>query len=246
MRPCSDGSQPNVPIDPFAENHSDPMKDGRVMGASPGRADLGVPASRPPSAAPLAFEVKLVKTGDQSFGLAHVPMEDGTQTLLVVDLRDIGPVARYNAKMREMGNLDAMLQRGDRIVAVGETRGDLEKMRELLRKDSCHIFAERWPEVFSVRLEKAHKDDKFGIKTETILKSVDHKVLRVSVISLGLVHRWNTDAQLSKRFHEIVVPGMEIEKVNGIESNIDKMHEALLTLDSVTVDLRRPDPDEFR
>lgn len=243
MRPCSEyTTQGSAPLDPFAENVK-VMNAGSSLGSHGGG---GIPASRQPSSAPFLFEVKLAKAGEQSFGLAHVPMEDGTQTLLVVDLRDDGPVAGYNAKMREMGNFDAMLQRGDRIVGVNDCKGDLETMRELLRKESAHIFAERWPEVFTVTLQKANKDEKFGLKTDTVMKSVDRRVLRVSVISLGLVHRWNTDAQLSKRFHEIVVPGMEIEKVNGTENDIDKMHEELLTQDSVTVVFRRPDPDEFR
>merc|ERR1719254_433224 len=90
------------------------------------------------------FKVNLRKQAGEPFGLAHMPMEDGSQSLLVVELRGEGPIVRWNMEQRAMGLNEFQMQRGDRIVRVGQDT-TVDAMRERLRKDDVDFVVERWP-----------------------------------------------------------------------------------------------------
>jgi hypothetical protein len=190
------------------------------------------------------FKVSLAKPAGETFGLAHMPMEDGSQSLLVVELRSDGPIARWNMEQRALGLEDFEMRRGDRIVRVGKEQG-LDAMRENLRKNDVEFVVERWPATLAVVLKKASPVDKYGMQTDLIVRDDDSKVLRVGRISGGLLGEWNASAAVAKRFSDIVAQHSEIASVNGCKDDPARMQQMLVTESEVQVVFRRPDPDLY-
>jgi hypothetical protein len=155
------------------------------------------------------FEVQLSKDGAASFGLAHVPMEDGSGTLLIVDWKESGPIGRWNAEKLELGLPECALKRGDRVVCVNGSTADIDGMRRLLREDTVHFTVERWPETINVLLQKRTTADKYGMQTDLLRKDDGEQVLVVRQIWGGLLGEWNQWACLSRRFFETVSPGSD-------------------------------------
>lgn len=198
----------------------------------------------------LRFEVQLSKDAPEaggSYGLAHVPMEDGSSTLLVVDFREAGPVGAWNREQQELGMEQCMLQRGDRIVCVNGTATDLNGMRALLRESQVHFTVERWPETVNVLLQKRTPADKYGMQTELFQRDDGTQVLVVcQILQGGLLGEWNRWACLSRRFSEAVVPGCEIIRVGDFSDSPDLMQQALVDRDSADLTFKRPDPASYR
>jgi len=192
----------------------------------------------------LRFKVILSKSSNENFGLAHMPMEDGSMSLLVVELRPDGPIDKWNAEQRSMGQGDFQVRPGDRIVNVGNAR-DLDGMRQLLRQDRVAFIVERWPEVVNVSLKKRSPSDKYGMQTDLIIRDDGTKVLRVGRISGGLLAEWNTLAAGARRFFDIVGPFSEIVMVNGERGDPERMQQLLVTGPSVDVAFARPDPEVY-
>lgn len=192
----------------------------------------------------VSFKVTVTKTPGENFGLAHIPMEDGSQSLLVVELRPDGPMTRWNMEQRAMGRADFDVRRGDRIVNVGSV-SDIEGMRDLLREDNVEFTVERWPEVVSVLLKKLEPTDKYGMQTDLIIKDDGAKVLRVGRISGGLLGEWNTVAAGSRRFFEVIGQSSEIISVNDEKVDSERMQQMLVTEPEVEIGFQRPDPELF-
>jgi len=192
----------------------------------------------------VSFKVTIAKTPSENFGLAHMPMEDGSQSLLVVELRPDGPMTRWNMEQRAMGRADFDVRRGDRIVNVGNL-SDIEGMRELLRQDNVEFAVERWPQVVSVLLKKGEPTDKYGMQTDLIIKDDGAKVLRVGKISGGLLGEWNTQAAESRRFFEVIGQFSEITSVNEEKVDSERMQQMLVTEPDVKITFHRPDPELF-
>lgn len=192
----------------------------------------------------LRFKVSLTKSSNENFGLAHMPMEDGSASLLVVELRPEGPIDRYNAEQRGGSTPQNQVKAGDRIVAVGNA-ADLEGMRQRLRQDEVEFSVERWPEVINVSLKKRTPTDKFGMQTDLIIRDDRSKVLRVGRISGGLLGEWNTLAAGARRFFDVVGPFSEILSVSGIKGDPERMQQLLVTGTSVDVCFKRPDPELY-
>jgi len=202
----------------------------------------------------IKFNVELAKNGDTSYGLAHVPMEDGTNTLLIVEFRDSGPIGRWNETQVAEGKPNNQIQAGDRIVAVGGS-SDLQSMRASLRQDTVTFTVERWPSHIQVALHKKTAADKFGMQTDLIRKGLESKenpgewsdVLCVGQIpGGGLLEQWNQWAILSRQFHQVVPPGSEILRVNDLEGNAERMQDLLVESRSVHILFRRPSPDAYK
>lgn len=193
----------------------------------------------------LRFEVSVTKEPSEGYGLAHVPVEDGSNTLLIVALRDQGPVARWNDERRRLGDDEQTVRRGDRIVAVGGVVDDVEVMRSMLRQDSAVFTVERWPETVVVSLVKRLPVDKYGMSTETVKREDGVEVLRVTQIWGGLMGEWNQAACQSRRFHETVTPASEIITLDELTDGPERMQQALMTRDAVELTFSRPDPSAF-
>lgn len=194
---------------------------------------------------PERFEVQLSKKGAQSFGFAHVPMEDNTNTLLVVDVKDDGPypIGNWNAKQRDNGMQEHTVQEGDRIVTVGGATSELEVMRAELRKETVVFTVERWPRLVPVVLQKKSAEDLFGMQTE-VTTANGRQELIVTAVQGGLAQEWNRWAYLSKRFYDAVLPGMTIIRVSEVDGDCLAMQDALHRV-SVELTLVRPEPEEL-
>lgn len=213
------------------------------------------PTDQPAVVSILRFEVSVTKSPSEGFGLAHVPVEDGSNTLLIVALRDQGPIARWNDERQRLGDDEKTVRRGDRIVAVGVVVDDLEAMRSMLRQDSAVFTLERWPETIVVSLAKRLPTDKYGMSTETVKCEDGVEVLRVTQIWGGLMSEWNQTACQSRRFHEIVTPASEVvrldeltgdpERIVELSGDPERMQQALMTRDAVALTFSRPDPSAF-
>lgn len=194
----------------------------------------------------IRFKVHVARQSAENFGLAHMPMEDGSESLLVVELRPDSPMDRWNAEQRNQRQPDFQVRPGDRIVSVGDARaGDLEGMRQLLRQDKADFIVERWPAVRSVYLKKKTPDDKYGMQTDLIIKDDGTKVLRVGRISGGLLGEWNTLAAGARRFFDVVGPFSQIISVNSESGDPERMQQALVTSSAVEVSFARPDPELY-
>lgn len=203
------------------------------------------PADPPAADGIFRFEVSVTKESSEGYGLAHVPVEDGSNTLLIVALRDQGPVARWNEERRKLGDDEKTVQRGDRIVAVGGVADDVEVMRSMLRQDAAVFTLERWPDTIIVSLVKRLPADKFGMSTESVKREDGVEVLRVSQIWGGLMSEWNQSACQSRRFHEAVTPACEIVRLDELTDSLDSMQQALMTRETVELTFTRPDPSAF-
>jgi len=188
----------------------------------------------------IRFKVKISKAAGENFGLAHMPMEDGSQSLLVVELRPDGPVARWNKAQPAQ----EQVRPGDRIVGVGYV-SDIDGMRELLRQDNVEFTVERWPQSMTIVLKKKDSTDKYGMQTDLIIRDDGSKVLRVGRISGGLMGDWNALCAQSRRFFDIVGQFSEIVKVNDQKSDPERMQQMLVTESSVEVTFTRPDPELY-
>lgn len=191
----------------------------------------------------IRFKVAISKQANEPFGLAHMPMEDGSQSLLVVELRSEGPIAKWNMEQQALGLNDFTMRRGDRIVCV-DTDYDIERMREKLRKNDIDFVVERWPENVPVRLKKGSPTDKYGMQTDLIAREDGTKVLRVGRISGGLLGDWNALAASERRYCEIVSQHSEITSVNECKEP-ERMQQLLVTEAEVRVTFKRPDPDLY-
>lgn len=190
------------------------------------------------------FVVDLQKDAGDTFGLAHVPMEDGSSSLLVVDFREGGAVSRWNTAREKEGALDYMIRRGDRIVNVGSDT-DMEAMRMMLRQDLVQFSVERWPANVSMRLTKAHINHKFGIQTDLIDRENGLQALCVSGIMDGILSDWNQVAYSSRRYFEIVSHGSEIIRVDGLDGPADRLQQMLKDRTDVNIVFRRPPPETY-
>jgi len=192
------------------------------------------------------FAVSLTKSSGENFGLAHMPMEDGSQSLLIVELRPDGPMARWNAQQRAIGKQE--VRRGDRRVAVMQATdviSDIDGMRELLRQNTVDFTVERWPPSVTIVLKKREPTDKYGMQTDLIIKDDGSKVLRVGRISGGILGDWNTLAAGGRRFFDVVGQFSEIIKVNDQKDDPDRMQQLLVTESSVEITFMRPDPELY-
>lgn len=188
----------------------------------------------------LRFQVSLCKAAGENFGLAHMPMEDGSHSLLIVELRQDGPMARWNKDHKA----NQVVVRGDRIVAVGAVT-DIDGMRELLRQDIVEFTVERWPQAVTIVLKKLQPTDKYGMQTDLIIRDDGSKVLRVGRISGGLLGEWNALAAGSRRFFDVVGQFAEIVKVNDQADDPERMQQMLVTELEVEVTFIRPDPELY-
>lgn len=191
------------------------------------------------------FEVFVTKRSGEGYGLAHVPVDDGSGTLLIVALRDKGPIAEWNEEQRRLGDNDRTVQRGDRIVAVGGITDDVDAMRSMLREDSAVFTLERWPKTIDLKLVKRVPADTYGLSTERVKRGDGKEVLRVTQIWGGLMSEWNQTTCQSRRFHETVAPASEILRLDELEDNPESMQLALMTRDAVELTFGRPDPSAF-
>jgi len=190
------------------------------------------------------FKVALSKASGENFGLAHMPMEDGSQSLLVVELRSDGPISTWNMEQRALGRGDIDVRRGDRIVSVGYV-SDIDGMRELLRQDQVEFSVERWPPSVAVVLNKREPTDKYGMQTDLLIRDDGSKVLRVGRISGGLLGEWNTSAAAARRFYDVVGQFSEIVRVNDQKDDPERMQQMLVTESMVEVSFVRPDPELY-
>lgn len=191
------------------------------------------------------FEVFVTKSSGEGYGLAHVPVDDGSSTLLIVALRDQGPVAKWNEERRRLGDNERTVRRGDRIVTVGGITDNVDAMRSMLREDSAVFTLERWPETISLKLVKRVPADTYGVSTERVKRGDGRDVLRVTHIWGGLMSEWNQAACQSRRFHETVAPASEIVRLDELEDNPERMQQALMTRDAVELTFGRPNPSAF-
>jgi len=194
----------------------------------------------------IRFKVRLTRLPTENFGLAHMPMEDGSQSLLVVELRPSGPMDRWNAEQRNLSQPDFQVQPGDRIVSVGDSKaGDLDGMRQLLRQDKAEFVVERWPPLLSVSLKKRTPNDKYGMQTDLIIRDDGTKILRVGRISGGLLGESNALAARTRRFFDVVGPFAQIVSVNGESGDPERMQQELVANSTVDVAFARPDPELY-
>lgn len=190
------------------------------------------------------FKVNLSKPAGSNFGLAHMPMEDGSQSLLVLELRPDGPISRWNLEQRGLGRPEFEMRRGDRIVQVGSTN-DIDGMREQLRQDSVEFTVERWPLTVSVALKKRDPTVKYGMQTDLIVRDDQSKVLRVGRISGGLLGEWNMLATGARRYYDVVGQFSEIVRVNDNSDDPERMQQMLVTETEVDLVFARPDPELY-
>lgn len=194
----------------------------------------------------IRFKVRLTRLTAENFGLAHMPMEDGSQSLLVVELRPDGPMDRWNAEQRNLSQPDLQVRPGDRIVSVGDAKGgDLDGMRQLLRQEKAEFIVERWPPTLSVSLKKRTPNDKYGMQTDLIIRDDGTKILRVGRISGGLLGESNALAARTRRFFDVVGPFAQIVSVNGERGDPERMQQVLVTDLTVDVSFTRPDPELY-
>lgn len=197
----------------------------------------------------LRFKVSLSKEGMDTFGLAHMPMEDGSNSLQIIELRVDGesPVSKWNADQRQMGSPECALMRGDRIVSVGFVN-DLDCMRELLRQDHVTFTVERWPDTNVVYLSKRQASDKFGMVTDLFERDDGWTALRLlRIMPHGLLQQWNRVAETSRRFFDVVCPWSEIVRVGSLRGDPCRMQERLNKPeeDGFEIEFKRPDPGLF-
>lgn len=194
----------------------------------------------------LRFDVALSKdSGNSSFGLAHAPMQDGSGVLLVVELREGGIVARWNAEQARAGKPEWVIKSADRIVQVGGS-SDIDIMRAHFREDRVQFTVERWPEIIIASLKKRCAGDKYGMQTDLVMMEDGVEVLRVGQLSTGgLLEEWNRGAIMSRRHHEIVHPGSEIVKVGDLSGSPRRLQQTLLAGSGADISFKRPDRGLF-
>jgi len=222
---------------------ADPAHPDGAIGFSPGNIsvrsgidDFGL----------VSFDLQLTKEEGTTYGLAHVPVRDGTNTLLIVEWKEDGPVGKWNRARRDLGSPEQQVERGDRITSVNGV-SDTDGMRSALRLGQIRLAVERWPERIVVSLQKRNASDRYGLRTDLIPTEVDGKhQLRVIQVVGGLVGEWNAWACLTKRFFEVVSPGLEIVQVDELQGLPEKMQEAMSSRDKVEITMKRPDPSEYR
>merc|ERR1711862_91165 len=96
------------------------------------------------------FHVFMAKAEGDRFGLVTMPMQDGSRCLVIIEIREGGLVARWNSQQQQLGELEKMLNIGDRIVSVaddieGGSTTNLDEMRRLLKRDRVEFSLERSP-----------------------------------------------------------------------------------------------------
>jgi len=219
----------------------------RWSGWASSSAPLSCATPREEFPEPLRFCAAFAKEkGERSFGFVHVPMLDGTGTLAIVSISDNSPVAQYNARQSSAGHAERMLCVGDRITAVGSCSGDLEDMRLRLRRSNIRLTVERWPEIFSVSLAKKSPSDSFGMRTSSKASKDGRNILTIDKIAEGQMDNWNKMKIIERRHFEVVTPGSEIVRVNGVEGDdVEAMEVTLKDQPRVVVVFRRPGPEEL-
>eukprot|EP00927_Polykrikos_kofoidii_P006590 TRINITY_DN12667_c0_g1_i2.p1 TRINITY_DN12667_c0_g1~~TRINITY_DN12667_c0_g1_i2.p1 ORF type:complete len:275 (-),score=25.57 TRINITY_DN12667_c0_g1_i2:74-898(-) len=228
-------------IEPTEHERNDavPLPKYHAMAVPPPRGPI------PPLGKVFSFSVSLDKDGGDSFGLAHVPLEDVTSCLLIVDFRDQGPVARWNAERDRLGTPDFKIRRGDRIVAVGSER-DLDRMRMLLTEETAQCTVERWPESTGVRLKKEFRDDTIGIQTDLIERADGGEALIVTGVIQGYMADWNSWAITNRYYHAVISPGYEVCCVNGVTGPARRLQHFLEVGNELEIHFRRPPVEAYQ
>jgi len=191
------------------------------------------------------FQAVLTKEGAQGFGLAHVPAQPlvpgAAAALVVVDFQPGGVAALWNERQQTQGRPEKALRQGDRIIGVSGVRGDLDRMRQLVRDDAVELTVERWPNPVVTRLCKGSERDVYGMQMDVVDRSNGVQALVVSQFADGgLVAQWNQQAVSAGRFFQVVETGSEVVRV-GTHTLLPRMLEALRSdLSSVQVEFRRP------
>jgi len=81
--------------------------------------------------------------------MVHMPDQDGSQALIVIQIHPGGLIHRWNEEQRANGQLEQQVRIGDRIVGVvddidGDAK-DIDAMRRLMKKDTVEFIIERLP-----------------------------------------------------------------------------------------------------
>jgi len=193
----------------------------------------------------VTFDVTLTKRAGASFGFAHTLIEDGgASMLLICELRDEGPVQKWNDECHRNGRTQNAIQRSDRIVSVAGSR-DIDTMRSLLRKDEVRFAIERWPETFTVTLKKLESSDRFGMRTELARRpdrsdGSPQQALLIAQVAGGLLGQWNEKCQANRHFYAVLGPGIEIIQVGSIPGDPKAMQDELFRCSQAVLVFRRP------
>jgi len=197
----------------------------------------------------LHFDVDLAKNGNEGFGLAHIPIEDETNTLVVVAIQSGGCLWRRNEKTAELGKPEHTVRPGDRIVSVNGVFSDVITMRTSLKNQSVTLRVERWPEKFIVPVRRRYPTERLGLATEIAPSESenDRMALLVNQISDGYFADWNNQASATKRLSELITCGTEVSRIGDIDSSPEAMREALNHFEgSIDIEFTRPplEPDD--
>lgn len=235
QRPGASGGKPNSGTVVHFGDSANLDGPGNISVRS-GVADFGL----------VSFDLQLSKDEGSTYGLAHVPVRDGTNTLLIVEWKEDGPIGKWNRARRNVGSPEHQIERGDRITSVNGVF-DTDGMRAALRLGTISLNIERWPERIVISLQKRDRSDRYGLRTDLIPTEMEGQhQLRVIQVVGGLVGEWNAWACLTKRFFEVVSPGLEIIQVDDLVGVPEKMQEAMSNRDKVEITMKRPDPSEYR
>lgn len=238
------------------DQRADPLPVPEPMPAHRNRHEVGPAKSTRDSASGiLTLEVALsaeAAGGALALGLESIPASDGGSTLLITevdDARTCTAVGFWNARQRELGQAEAAVGRGDRVVSVNSVAGDVQAMLGLLARrgsSAVNLVVERWPDVVIARLRKSSPEERYGMQMELVQKGSGDRILRITRISQdGLLGEWNRSAAAAGRFHEVVAAASEIVQA-GQETDPEVMQDAIGTADGAEIHFRRPDPSVLK
>ena len=149
-----------------------------------------------------------------------------------------GPAAVWNAAQKSDST---RLFPGDRVVNVNGAVCSRAVLLAAAKSNRPYtITVARWPEEFSVQLNRKTADDKFGITLELIERSNGMQMVRVGEIRKGLLEDWNNEAKAHGRLHEIVTLGAILLEVSGEKGDHFAMMSKLQG-DEVVLRVKRPD-----
>jgi hypothetical protein len=187
--------------------------------------------------------------GSQGFGFGIVDFREmcrsrcgvdiGMDVLLVSDVRPTGQLASWNKQKPH-----ASIQKGDRILQVNHAHTVDEMQRELqISRDAaseCYLQLSRPPKTIKVHLQKSGRPFGFVLKKP---RTAPHQHLLIAeVVRGGAAADHNVAQAATGNWDAVVLPGMTVEMVNGINGNADTMVEEIARCQDGILEIHRVIP----
>jgi hypothetical protein len=247
--PMEDQAPSNSAQDEIAAGSTQVDGTSFVLASTPQFEHPHVPAPKFTEIDCKTWDVSLAKRADApKFGFSYVsekvmflkrlgstafPMPAAPERLLLKRIVKGALLDEWN-----LANPNLQVDITDRVSRVNE-RETIDGMESALLSDEIQLRVLRYPESFHVDLVRRDALSKWGFmfgKSQGGLRIAD-------VAPDGLLQEYNAVRRSQGLFHLVVLPGMWIEAVNGVEDDSAKIKEEIRQSDSLHLRFRRADLD---